>query len=109
MARSKQPEAQAVYECDKCGACCRHLLLDASEEDAICEPRIAALPQLQDPDGIAYSLQPDCEAVGTVIDTREQLPLELSPLRIVRGILPRHGGRIVAVGFGRAVWISGRH
>jgi hypothetical protein len=40
------------------------------------------------------------EAVTAVIDTREQLPLELSPLRIVRGILPRHGGRIVAVDLG---------
>jgi Fe-S-cluster containining protein len=65
MAKSKRPEVQAVYECDRCGACCRHLLLDGSEEDAIREPRIAALPQLRDPDGIAYSLQPDCEASYT--------------------------------------------
>ena len=42
---------QLTYECDGCGACCRHLILEAQHYDAIREPRIAAEAVLLDGHG----------------------------------------------------------
>lgn len=39
--------ALPVFECDRCGACCS-LILEASHEDALREPRIAAEGHLMD-------------------------------------------------------------
>lgn len=41
----------AVFECDGCGACCRHLIIEADHLDALREPRIAAEARLLDGKG----------------------------------------------------------
>ena len=43
--------AQLVYECDSCGACCRHSIIEASHLDAIREPRIQREAALLDGHG----------------------------------------------------------
>ena len=34
------PDWHAQYECDRCGACCQHYSVSASEQDIAVEPRI---------------------------------------------------------------------
>lgn len=40
-----------VFDCDRCGACCRELILEADHLDALREPRIAAEATLLDGHG----------------------------------------------------------
>lgn len=40
-----------VYDCDQCGACCRHLIIECEHADALREPRIAAEAKLMDGHG----------------------------------------------------------
>jgi Fe-S-cluster containining protein len=40
-----------MYECDKCGACCKHLLLEIEMIDIAREPRIAAVAMPFKPPG----------------------------------------------------------
>ncbi len=42
---------QLIFECDQCGACCRHLILEADHCDAIREPRIQTEGRLLDGHG----------------------------------------------------------
>jgi Fe-S-cluster containining protein len=38
----------ATYECDRCGACCREIIVEVQELDVVREPRLAAVAELMD-------------------------------------------------------------
>ncbi len=42
---------QLVYDCDRCGACCRYLIVEAEHLDALREPRIQTEARLLDGHG----------------------------------------------------------
>lgn len=48
---TRKPKSLPVFNCDKCGACCEHLILEAQHVDALREPRIIAEGKLFDGHG----------------------------------------------------------
>jgi len=49
--RTSKSISLPVFECDRCGACCKHLILEADHFDVLREPRIAERGTLCDGHG----------------------------------------------------------